>query len=171
MSEKERSRHLTHASGTPVADNVNIITAGPRGPALLQDVWLIEKMAHFDREVIPERRMHAKGAGAFGTFTVTHDITRYSKAKIFSEIGKTTPMFARFRRQYPTEAVGAASSRPFLSQTSFRGCCIRRLAARSGASGTTDSAPCQAVCRRSHVRYRICNRPAAAVPHLAANDP
>jgi len=59
---------------------------------LLQDIWLLEKMAHFDREVIPERRMHAKGWGAYGTFTVTHDITRFSKAKIFSAIGKQTPM-------------------------------------------------------------------------------
>ena len=79
----------------PVVDNTNIMTAGPRGPALLQDIWLIEKLAHFDREVIPERRMHAKGWGAHGIFTVTHDITRYTKAKIFSEIGKKTPMFAR----------------------------------------------------------------------------
>ncbi|CAM5352724.1 catalase [Streptomyces hirsutus] len=62
---------------------------------LLQDVWFLEKLAHFDREVIPERRMHAKGSGAFGTFTVTHDVTRYTSAKIFSEIGKQT-MFARF---------------------------------------------------------------------------
>ena len=66
---------LTHATGAPVADNTNTMTAGPRGPALLQDIWLIEKLAHFDREVIPERRMHAKGWGAYGTFTVTHDIT------------------------------------------------------------------------------------------------
>ena len=72
------------------------MTAGPRGPALLQDVWFLEKLAHFDREVIPERRMHAKGAGAFGTFTVTNDITRYTKAMIFSEVGKKTEMFARF---------------------------------------------------------------------------
>jgi catalase len=86
----------SHATGAPVTDNVNIQTAGPRGPALLQDIWLIEKLAHFDREVIPERRMHAKGAGAFGVFTVTHDITRFTRAKIFSEIGKSTPMFARF---------------------------------------------------------------------------
>jgi catalase len=77
-------------------DNTNIQTAGPRGPALLQDIWLIEKMAHFDREAIPERRMHAKGWGAHGTFTVTHDITRYTRAKIFSEVGKKTPMFTRF---------------------------------------------------------------------------
>jgi catalase len=87
---------MTHATGAPVADNLNIMTAGPRGPALLQDIWLIEKLAHFDREVIPERRMHAKGWGAHGTFTVTNDITRYSKAKIFAEVGKKTPMFARF---------------------------------------------------------------------------
>jgi catalase len=89
-------KKLTTAFGAPVDDNQNIATAGERGPALLQNIWLLEKMAHFDREVIPERRMHAKGAGAFGTFTVTHDITRYTKAKIFSEIGKKTQMFARF---------------------------------------------------------------------------
>jgi catalase len=87
---------FTNATGAPVADNTNILTAGPRGPALLQDIWLIEKIAQFDREVIPERRMHAKGWGAYGTFTTTHDITRYTKAKIFSEVGKQTPMFARF---------------------------------------------------------------------------
>src|SRR5271156_1206735 len=89
-------KRLTTSFGAPVDDNQNIATAGKRGPALLQNIWFIEKLAHFDREVIPERRMHAKGAGAFGTFTVTHDITKYSKAKIFSEIGKKTPMFARF---------------------------------------------------------------------------
>ena len=96
MSDKKKPQHLTHATGTPVTDNLNILTAGPRGPALLRDLWLIEKLAHFDREVIPERRMHAKGTGAHGTFTVTHDITRYTKAKIFSEVGKQTPMMARF---------------------------------------------------------------------------
>jgi catalase len=89
-------KKLTTAFGAPVDDNQNIKTAGKRGPALLEDAWFLEKMAHFDREVIPERRMHAKGAGAFGTFTVTHDITNYTKAKIFSEVGKSTPMFARF---------------------------------------------------------------------------
>src|SRR5438477_12779171 len=91
-----KDKRFTNATGSPVADNTNIMTAGRRGPALLQDIWLIEKLAHFDREVIPERRMHAKGWGAHGTFTVTHDITRYTKAKIFSKIGKQTPMFARF---------------------------------------------------------------------------
>ena len=89
-------KKLTTAFGAPVVDNQNIQTAGPRGPALLQDVWFLEKLAHFDREVIPERRMHAKGSGAHGTFTVTHDITRYTRAKIFGEVGKQTPMFARF---------------------------------------------------------------------------
>ncbi|BCS55745.1 catalase [Geobacter sp. SVR] len=87
---------LTTNAGAPVVDNQNIMTAGPRGPVLLQDVWFLEKLAHFDREVIPERRMHAKGSGAYGTFTVTHDITRYTKAKIFSQVGKKTELFTRF---------------------------------------------------------------------------
>ena len=90
------SKKLTTAAGCPVVDNQNTMTAGPRGPALLQDVWLLEKLAHFDREVIPERRMHAKGSAAYGTFTVTHDITKYTRAKIFSQIGKKTELFARF---------------------------------------------------------------------------
>ncbi|MFC5993464.1 catalase [Pseudonocardia hispaniensis] len=89
-------RKLTTVAGAPVPDNQNSITAGPRGPMLLQDVWFLEKLAHFDREVIPERRMHAKGSGAFGTFTVTNDITRYTRAKLFSEVGKKTELFARF---------------------------------------------------------------------------
>ena len=67
---------LTSISGRPIAHNENIETAGRRGPVMLQDTWYLEKMSHFDREVIPERRMHAKGSGAFGTFTVTHDITK-----------------------------------------------------------------------------------------------
>ena len=90
------TKKLTSASGAPVADNQNVATAGRRGPMLLQDVWFLEKLAHFDREVIPERRMHAKGSGAFGTFTVTHDITKYTKAAIFSEIDKKTELFVRF---------------------------------------------------------------------------
>ena len=89
-------KKLTSSSGAPVVDNQNAMTAGPRGPMLLQDVWFLEKLAHFDREVIPERRMHAKGSGAFGTFTVTHDISKYSRTKMFSEIGKKTECFVRF---------------------------------------------------------------------------
>ena len=93
---KDEKTKLTTNAGAPVPDNQNIMTAGSRGPALLQDVWFLEKLAHFDREVIPERRMHAKGSGAYGAFTVTHDITRYTKAKIFSQIGKKTDLFTRF---------------------------------------------------------------------------
>ena len=89
-------KKLTTSSGCPVSDNQNVLTAGPRGPQLLQDVWFLEKLAHFDREVIPERRMHAKGSAAYGSFTVTHDISQYSKAKIFSKIGKKTDLIARF---------------------------------------------------------------------------
>ncbi|MBW2182170.1 MAG: catalase, partial [Deltaproteobacteria bacterium] len=96
MMDKKNKKKLTTVTGAPVVDNQNVMTTGPRGPMLLQDVWYLEKLAHFDREVIPERRMHAKGSGAFGTFTVTHDITKYTKAKIFSEIGKKTDMLVRF---------------------------------------------------------------------------
>lgn len=96
MSEKKQTKKLTTVAGAPVPDNQNVMTAGPRGPMLLQDVFFLEKLSHFNREVIPERRMHAKGSGAFGTFTVTHDITKYTKAKIFSEVGKETKMFVRF---------------------------------------------------------------------------
>lgn len=99
MSESKCPFHnmqkLTTEFGAPVPDNNNIMTAGKRGPQLLQDVWFLEKLAHFDREVIPERRMHAKGSGAYGTFTVTHDISKYTKAKIFSQVGKQTPIFSR----------------------------------------------------------------------------
>ncbi|WP_077034327.1 catalase [Pelomonas sp. KK5] len=90
------TRYMTHANGAPVADDLDIQTAGPRGPALLQDIWLLEKLAHFDREVIPERRMHAKGSGAYGTFTVTQDITRFTAARLFSRIGQQTRTFVRF---------------------------------------------------------------------------
>lgn len=93
MNDKPK---LTSVSGCPIANNQDSLTAGARGPLLLQDVWFLEKLAHFDREVIPERRMHAKGSGAFGSFTVTHDITQYTKATLFAEIGKKSDMFVRF---------------------------------------------------------------------------
>jgi catalase len=89
-------KKLTTIAGAPVVDNTNSVTAGGRGPMAIQNPWFFEKLAHFDREVIPERRMHAKGSGAFGTFTVTHDITAYTKANLFSAIGKTTGVFVRF---------------------------------------------------------------------------
>ncbi len=95
MTDSTNPPKLTTIAGAPVVDNQNIMTAGPRGPQLLQDVWFLEKLAHFDREVIPERRMHAKGSGAYGTFTVTHDITKYTRAKLFSQIGKKTALFSR----------------------------------------------------------------------------
>ena len=89
-------KKLTSTNGRPVVENQNAQTAGQRGPMLLQDIWFLEKLAHFDREVIPERRMHAKGSGAYGKFTVTHDITKYTKASIFKNIGKETECFVRF---------------------------------------------------------------------------
>ena len=94
--EKETKRKLTTASGKPYAENENTMSIGSRGPLLLQDFILHEKMAHFNRERIPERVVHAKGSGAFGTFTVTNDISKYSKAKIFNQIGKQTKVLLRF---------------------------------------------------------------------------
>jgi catalase len=91
-----KPKTLTTAAGIPVGDNQTSLTAGERGPTLLQDHYLLEKLAHFNRERIPERVVHAKAAGAHGTFTVTKDITQYTKAKIFSEVGKKTDVFGRF---------------------------------------------------------------------------
>ena len=87
---------MTTSGGAPIADNQNSITAGPRGPVMLQDYQLIEKLAHQNRERIPERVVHAKGWGAYGTLTVTDDITDYTCAEIFSKIGKQTPLLTRF---------------------------------------------------------------------------
>ncbi|MCO5947286.1 catalase [Mucilaginibacter flavidus] len=89
-------KKLTTASGIPYYENENSQTVGPRGPILLQDFILHEKMAHFNRERIPERVVHAKGSGAYGTFTVTHDISKYTRAKLFNFIGKETKTFLRF---------------------------------------------------------------------------
>ena len=91
----EEKRKLTNEVGAPVPNNENAITAGPRGPVVLQDVWLLEKVAHFNREVIPERRMHAKGWGAYGHLSVTGDISNYTKAKVLQP-GKKTELFIRF---------------------------------------------------------------------------
>uniref|UniRef100_A0AAZ3PQ36 Catalase n=1 Tax=Oncorhynchus tshawytscha TaxID=74940 RepID=A0AAZ3PQ36_ONCTS len=92
----QRPDNLTTGAGHPIGDKLNIITAGPRGPLLVQDTPFIDEMAHFDRERIPERVVHAKGGGAFGYFEVTHDISRYCKAKVFEHVGKTTPIAIRF---------------------------------------------------------------------------
>lgn len=89
-------RTLTTATGAPVSDNQNSVSAGPQGPLVFEDFHLFEKLAHFNRERIPERVVHAKGSGAFGEFVVTKDITRFTKAKLFSSVGKKTPVFLRF---------------------------------------------------------------------------
>lgn len=96
MEEKERIHKLTTASGIPYSQHENSKTVGPRGPILLEDYILHEKLAHFNRERIPERVVHAKGSGAYGKFIVTHDITKYTRAKLFNQIGKETPLFLRF---------------------------------------------------------------------------
>ena len=103
-------KKLTSANGRLIADNQNTQTAGQRGPIMMQDPWFLEKLAHFDREVIPERRMHAKGSGAYGTFTVTHDITKYTRAAIFSEVGnlKTSPI----PKTPPSRTTSTRPSRP-----------------------------------------------------------
>ena len=93
--DPDKTHKLTNEVGAPIDNNENSMTVGPRGPIAMQDVWLLEKMAHFNREVVPERRMHAKGSGAYGRFTTTHDISRYTKAKVF-EKGKETEVFMRF---------------------------------------------------------------------------
>ena len=89
-------KFLTTANGVPVADNQNSMTAGERGPIVFEDFHLFEKLAHFNRERIPERVVHAKGSGAFGELTITKDISNYTKARLFSQLGKKTPLFIRF---------------------------------------------------------------------------
>jgi catalase len=96
MSEQKSSKVLTTGFGIPVGDDQNSLTAGERGPVLMQDIHLLDKLSHFDRERISERVVHAKGAGAGGYFEVTADVTRYTKAKFLSEVGKRTEVFARF---------------------------------------------------------------------------
>ena len=89
-------RTMTTSAGNPIGDNQNSLSAGERGPLLMQDYQLIEKLAHQNRERIPERVVHAKGWGAFGSLTITNDISKYTKARLFSEVGKRTELLARF---------------------------------------------------------------------------
>ena len=97
MSEDRKNTVMTTDAGRPVGDNQNSLTLGPRGPVVFEDFLLFEKMAHFNRERIPERVVHAKGSGAYGTFTVTNSaITKYTTAKLFDKAGKQTPTFIRF---------------------------------------------------------------------------
>jgi catalase len=96
MSENKNAPTMTTTAGNPIADNQNSITAGPRGPLLMQDYQLLEKLAHQNRERIPERTVHAKGSAAYGTLTINHDNTRYSKAGVFAKVGKQTEVLLRF---------------------------------------------------------------------------
>ncbi|WP_438825027.1 catalase KatA [Bacillus sp. JJ1122] len=96
MMSNKQNKKLTTSWGAPVGDNQNSMTAGSRGPTLIQDVHLLEKLAHFNRERVPERVVHAKGAGAHGYFEVTNDLSEFTKADFLSEVGKKTPMFIRF---------------------------------------------------------------------------
>ncbi|PWC27670.1 catalase [Teichococcus aestuarii] len=95
MSDPTQRPVLTTTAGAPIADNQNSLSAGPRGPLLLQDYQLIEKLAHQNRERIPERVVHAKGSGAYGTLTVTGDISKYTRAKVFRP-GSQTELLLRF---------------------------------------------------------------------------
>ena len=90
------TNQLTTAGGQPVSENQHSLTAGPNGPVLLQDTHLLEKLAHFNRERIPERVVHAKGAGAYGVFRLTKDMSEYSSANVLQGVGKETPIFLRF---------------------------------------------------------------------------
>lgn len=92
----DKSPVLTTTAGAAIADNQNSLSIGPRGPLALQDWQLVEKLAHQNRERVPERVVHAKGSGAYGTFTVTNDVTRYSRASLFAAVGKQTRVLARF---------------------------------------------------------------------------
>ncbi len=93
---RSMSSPMTTTGGNPIADNQNSLSAGPRGPLLLEDYQLLEKLAHQNRERVPERTVHAKGSGAYGTLTITHDITKYTKAALFSKVGKETRLLLRF---------------------------------------------------------------------------
>lgn len=96
IANKGKTERLTTSTGCPIDNKMAIMTAGARGPVLIQDFTFQDEMAHFQRERIPERVVHAKGAGGFGYFETTHDITKYCKAAPFESIGKKTPIAARF---------------------------------------------------------------------------
>lgn len=96
FKSRNRPEEMRTQFGAPFPTRTAALTAGPRGPLLVQDFLFMEELSSFDRERIPERVVHAKGGGAHGYFEVTNDITKYSKACIFSEVGKRTPIFIRF---------------------------------------------------------------------------
>src|SRR6202023_1169810 len=94
-SSNASDHQLTTSAANPIADNQNALSAGPRGPLLIQDYQLIEKLAHQNRERIPERPVHANGWGAHGTLTISGDISKYTKAKVLQP-GAKTPLILRF---------------------------------------------------------------------------
>jgi catalase len=98
MTDRDRKQPATTTtdSGIPVTSDEHSLTAGPNGPTVLHDAHLVQKMQHFNRERVPERVVHAKGSGAHGFFEVTEDVTQWTNAAFLSEVGKRTPMFARF---------------------------------------------------------------------------
>jgi catalase len=97
-------KKFTTADGAPIADNQNSLTAGLRGPLLMQDIQLLEQMQHFNRERIPDRVVHAKGSAAYGTFIVTNDITHYTRARLLSKVGQQTDLLLRFSTVHFTKA-------------------------------------------------------------------
>jgi catalase len=127
---------MTTAAAIPVADNQSSVTAGPRGPVRMQEVPLMEEMAHFNREWVPERVVHAKGAGAYGIFSVTGDLSRYTRAKLLSRVGNQWEVFARV-----STVAGELSSADELPQTQW----IRRTC--NGAAGGARAVSCPRPCR------------------------
>jgi catalase len=123
MAEK-KGETLTTAAGIPVADNQNALTAGERGPVLVQDWQLFEKHAPFNREKIPERLVHAKGSAAYATLTITQHIAQYSKAKVFSQVGKKTECFLRFSTVAGEQGAAGFKS-PALRVATLAGCATK----------------------------------------------
>jgi catalase len=146
---------LTTTAGAPVADNQNSLTAGSRGPVLLQDYHLIEKLAHQNRERIPERVVHAKGWGAYGHLTITHDITKYTRASIFSEVGKKTDLLLRFSTVAGEH--GAADA-----ERDVRGFALKFYTEEGNWDLVATTRPCSSSAIRSS--FRISSVPRNAIP-------
>jgi catalase len=134
-SSKPLGDRLTTSAGNPIADNQNSLSAGPRGPLLLQDYQLIEKLAHQNRERIPERPVHAKGWGAHGTLTITGDISKYTKAKVLQP-GAKTDLILRF------STVAAAQPMPNATCAALRSSSIRRKAIGIWSATTRPCSSC-----------------------------
>jgi catalase len=151
---------LTTSSGASVPDNQNSLTAGPRGPLLVQDHQLFEKHAHFNRERIAERVVHAKGSAAFGTLTITHDISRYTRANVFKP-GSKTPLLLRF----PTVAGerGAADA-----ERDVRGFVIKFYTEEGNWDLVGNNTPVSSCVTRTSFRISSTHRSAIHAPTSAA---